>query len=171
MIKPRVIIPVLGLLAGLLYAAPARPAAESALIRQRIDALLQRRQKPEHLPTDPPNPFALSAAAPGNPIPLREPPGPGGSPGTPAVIVGGAGEDAGTATTTELLARLASRLRITGLIRIKDQLHAIINDNPWKEGDYLVINQGGRIVRLQVARIQPGQLTLRLEDAELVLRF
>lgn len=174
--QPRLILTLLGLLVtGLLWAEQAKMEAdESALIRQRIDALLQRRQKPEPLPVDPPNPFALAAGMSGGAAPVREPgsPGPGPAvPTAPAPVPVRAEEEEGSANTAELLARVASRLRITGLIRLKDQLHIIINDNPWKEGDSLVINQGARILRLQVTRIQPGQLTLRLEDAELVLRF
>lgn len=178
MIKPRPTLLFLALVAGLFAAEAARVGMDdSAVIRQRIDALLKRRQKPEPLPVDPPNPFvqvsggtaAVTAAAPG---PGREPAVSGFSPATtvppPATRTD---EEAGSASTTELLARVASRLRITGAIRLKDQLHVIINDNPWKEGDTLVINQGARIIRLQVLRIQPGQLTLRLEEAELVLKF
>lgn len=170
MIKPRFIFPVLALLTGLLL--PAAPAPdESAQIRQRIDALLKRRLKPEPLPVDPPNPFTPGAAISVNQSPAREPAPATVSPAPPGAIVDKAEDDAGSASTTELLARLASRLRITGVIRVKNQLNIIINDNPWKEGDYLIINQGARIIRPQVMRIQPGQLTLRLEDAELVLKF
>jgi hypothetical protein len=171
MIKPRIIFPLLGLVAGLLWAAPTKPADESALIRQRIDALLKRRQKPEPLPVDPPNPFSLTAVGTANPSPPRDPPPATVATEPTAVVAAPVGEEAETANPTELLARCASRLRITGVIRLKDQVHVIINDSPWKEGDYLIVNQGTRILRLQVARIQPGQLTLRLEEAELVLRF
>jgi hypothetical protein len=168
--KLRVILALLGLLAGLLPAVSSGAAAnDSALIRQRIDALLKRRLKPEPLPVDPPNPFAPVTGTMGNVAPARETApanaGPTAPPGDKPE------EETGSATTTELLARVASRLRITGVIRAKNQLNIIINDNPWKEGDYLIVNQGARIIRLQVIRIQSGQLTLRLEDAELVLKF
>jgi hypothetical protein len=143
---------------------------ESALIRQRIDELLKRRQKPEPLPVDPPSPFALSSAVSGGSTMVREP-APGAGVSTAGAAVEKPEAEAGSATTTELLARVASRLHITGVISLKNQLNIIINDNPWKEGDFLIVNQGARIIRLQVMRIQPGQLTLRLEDAELVLKF
>lgn len=172
MIKPRIILLVIGLVAGLLWAAPTKPADESALIRQRIDTLLKRRQKPEPLPVDPPNPFSLTAVGTANPVPPRDtPPTIVATESSAAVGAGTPGQEAETSNPTELLARFASRLHITGVIRLKDQVHIIINDSPWKEGDYLIVNQGARILRLQVARIQPGQLTLRLEEAELVLRF
>lgn len=163
----------LGLLTGLLWAAPANPSAgDSMQIRQRIDALLKRRQQPMPLPVDPPNPFAVAAAVSIGLTPVRESTEAGGNESAmPAVVVGNPDDEIGSANTAELLARFASRLRITGMIRTKDQVHVIINDSPWKEGDYMIFNQGARIIRLQVMRIVPGQLTLRLEEAELVLRF
>jgi hypothetical protein len=170
MIKLRITLPMIGLVTGLIWAAPTKPADESALIRQRIEALLKRRQKPEALPVDPPNPFSLTAVGTASPVPSRDAPGAVAAE-PPAAATGTPGGEAELSNPTELLARFASRLRITGVIRLKDQVHVIINDSPWKEGDYLIVNQGARIIRLQVARIQPGQLTLRLEEAELVLRF
>ena len=173
MIKPPVLLSVLGLLTGLLWAAPANPSAgDSRQIRQRIDALLKRRQQPTPLPVDPPNPFALVAAVSGGLTPVREPTvAGGGEPAMPAVVVGNPDNEIGSANTAELLARLSSRLRITGMIRLGEQVHVIINDSPWKEGDYMILNQGSHVIRLQVMRIVPGQLTLRLEEAELVIRF
>ena len=133
---------LLALLAASIAGAVTVPGVgESKLIRQRIDELLLRRRNPAPLPMDPPSPFVVLA-------------NPGAPPGN-----------------AEQLARLASRLRITGLIRIKEQLHVIINDSPWKEGDYIAMESGSGLLQLQVLRIQAGQLTLRLEDAELVMRF
>lgn len=173
MIKIPVQILVLGLLTGLLWAAPTNPSAgDSMQIRQRIDALLKRRLQPTPIPVDPPNPFAVAAAVSVGLTPVRESPEAGGNePAMRAVIVGNPDDEIGSANTAELLARFASRLRITGMIRMKDQVHVIINDSAWKEGDYMILNQGSLIIRLQVMRIVPGQLTLRLEEAELVLRF
>lgn len=172
MIKSHYILLLLVLLAGGAWAAADRRAnQESALIRQRIDALLKRRQQPEPLPAEAPNPFALQANVPAVSNLGRES-APAAGTGEPApVIVAQSDDEFATSNTAELLARFASRLRITGMIRLKDQVHIIINETPWKEGDYLIINQGRRIFRLQVMRIQIGQLTLRLEDAELMLRF
>lgn len=161
---------LLGCTLTLFAATPAKPTpAESAQIRQLVAALLQKRQRPEPLPAEPPNPFLLTTVIPGGPGQGRELATAGAEP--PAPLVSSAVADAEPAGTAELLARLASRLRIAGIIRLKDQVNIIINDSPWKEGDYLIVNHAGRIVRLQVLRIQAGQLTLRLEEAELVLRF
>jgi hypothetical protein len=172
MSRPRLILLFIVLLAGGAWAAGDRRAIqESALIRQRIDALLKRRQQPEPLPAEAPNPFALQANIPTVPNLGRESAAAAGGAEPAPVIVAQSDEELVTSNTAELLARFASRLRITGMIRLKDQVHIIINETPWKEGDYLIINQGRRIFRLQVMRIQTGQLTLRLEDAELMLRF
>lgn len=161
---------LLGCTITLSAAVPVKPPpAESAQIRQHIAALLQKRQRPDPLPADPPNPFLLTTVIPGGPGQGRELAAAAAE--APAPLVSGAVAEAEPAGTAELLARLASRLRIAGIIRQKDQVNIIINDSPWKEGDYLIVNHAGRIVRLQVLRIQPGQLTLRLEEAELVLRF
>lgn len=149
---------LLALLAASIAGAVTVPGAgESRLIRQRIDELLLRRRNPAPLPMDPPSPFVVlanpgAALAPAatEPAPRRVEAPPGNA---------------------EQLARLASRLRITGLIRIKEQLHVIINDSPWKEGDYIAVESGTGLLQLQVLRVQAGQLTLRLEDAELVMRF
>ncbi|HEX2862245.1 MAG TPA: hypothetical protein VHN79_11420 [Lacunisphaera sp.] len=157
------IVLVLVLSAGALGAAAARSGpAESALIRQRIDALLKRRQNPRPLPAEAPNPFSLAGATPISAT--RE-----SAPVAPSIEAAPPAEEA--PNPAELLALFASRLRIAGMIRLKDQVHVIINDSPWKEGDYLIINHNQRIYRLQVMRIQTGQLTLRLDDAELMLRF
>lgn len=152
-------------LAGALFAAPTAPTPEqSALIRKQVDSLLKMRLLPTPLPLDPPNPF----------VPVSAMPAAASAAATPATPSANSAAAAGpdrSAEDAEVLARYASRLRITGLIRVKGQVHVIINDTPWKEGDAIIVSRDPVLVQLQVARIQPGQLTLKLDDAELVLRF
>jgi hypothetical protein len=138
-------------------AADASAQERSDRIREKLNALLAPRRRSEPLPLDPPNPFMMQA-----PVSLNRTPAPAGAerPATPA-----APDPAAT------LARFASELKISGMIRLNEQVQIIINENAWKEGDFITIERGGRVVRLQVARIQPGQLTLRLDEAELVIRF
>lgn len=154
---PRLLLPFLAAaLTGL--AQPPDPGAErSDRLRRQIEALLGPRRAPVALPVDPPNPFSLAAAGTITPAPAvaRAP--------APA-----AAEEASNAAT---LARLASRLRIGGLIRLRDHMQVVINDNPWREGDVFVVEREPQLIQLQVVRIAPGQLTLRLADAELTLRF
>lgn len=151
------------LLASAGHAAPT--PAQSEVVRQHIDDLLRLRRNPQPLPIDPPNPFVPNVPA-GALVANREA---AATPGRdPAAET--RGRDGGT-TSAEVLARFASRVHITGLIRLKDQVHVIVNDSPFKEGDAIVVDHGPPLVQLQVARIQPGQVTLRLDDAELVLKF
>jgi hypothetical protein len=147
-------------LVGIVAGAETPAQARSEKLRQQIDALLAQRRRAEPLPVDPPNPFVMQSPVMVNPArPAATPGSSEKAPATPAPD---------PATT---LARFASELRISGMIRLNEQVQIIINDNAWKEGDFLTIERGGRVVRLQIARIQPGQLTLRLADAELVIRF
>ena len=162
------LLAALVIFSGALSAAPVAPTpADSIKVRQHVDALLKVRRKPEALPVDPPNPFAV-ITAPGTSAP-REINSPLAD--SPTALPSAMKDDIAAASSTELLARFASRLRITGLIRLKDQVHVIINDSPWREGDFIIVNREPRLVQLQVVKIQPGLLTLRLEEAELVLRF
>ncbi|HYC70975.1 MAG TPA: hypothetical protein VEB66_07210 [Opitutaceae bacterium] len=159
--------PVLLLLLGaalLLATAPlcvgsTATAARSQRIRAQIDALLAVRRKPPPLPVDPPNPFAAASAGTVVAGDRVAPSLPAGAP------------IAESRSNAAILARLASRVRIGGLIRINDQHQIVINDSPLREGDSFVVEREPRIIQVQVARIAPGQLTLRLEDAELTLRF
>lgn len=149
---------LLALLAASIAGAVTVPSVgESRLIRQRIDELLLRRRNPAPLPVDPPSPFVVLANPAGALTPAAAEPPPVRRVETPG--------------NAEQLARLASRLRITGLIRIKDQLHVIINDSPWKDGDYIALETGTGLLQLQILRVQAGQLTMRLGEAELVMRF
>lgn len=152
-------------LAGALFSAPTAPTPEqSAKIRRQVEGLLKARLQPVPLPLDPPNPFIPVAAGPGATSAAPAPATTAGN-AAPAPAPDHSVEDA------EVLARYASRLRITGLIRVKGQVHIIINDTPWKEGDAIIVSREPSLVQLQVSRIQPGQLTLKLDEAELVLRF
>jgi hypothetical protein len=155
------------LLAGTVVSSgSAAAAARSQRIRSQIDSLLAARRKPEPLPVDPPNPFAAPSRGVISPAGV---PVPGERSGPPVALSPSAIPAAGS--NSEILARLASRLRIGGLIRLKDQVQIVINDSPLREGETFVVEREPRIIQLQVVRIQPGQLTLRLEDAELTLRF
>jgi hypothetical protein len=151
--------------AGVLFAAPTAPTPEqSARIRRQVDALLKMRLQPVPLPLEPPNPFIPVAGGPG-----ATAAGPGSVTTSANPAPGPVPDD--SVEDAEVLARYASRLRITGLIRVKGQVHIIINDTPWKEGDAIIVSREPTLVQLQVTRIQPGQLTLKLDEAELVLRF
>lgn len=161
---PLLLLFVIALLAGDLIPAPVPSADRSADLRRKVEALLGPRRRREALPLDPPNPFtlasggvAVAAAGDGrNPV--------GSSLREPSVAPS-------EASSAEILARVASRLRIGGLIRLKDHMQIVINESPWREGDSLMVEREPRPIQVQVVRIQPGQLILRLDEAELVIRF
>lgn len=167
-LRPRFL---LTLVAGALLAGDVRPASvpsaeRSEQLRRKVENLLGPRRRREALPLDPPNPFSLASggiavAAGGD--------GPGRA-GSGNQVDDTPPGDRG-ASSAEILARVASRLRIGGLIRLKDHMQIVINDSPWREGDSILVEREPRPIQVQVIRIQAGQLTLRLDEAELVLRF
>jgi hypothetical protein len=144
----------------------------SPAIQQRIDALLKNRIRPEPLPVDPPNPFQMVSGG------VRDISTDGGSTKTKA-----SGEDTANAPATyptadapgtssaEVLAGCVSRLKIGGIIRIRDQIQIVINDIPRKEGDVIMMDWNSAPVQLRVVRVQANQLTLRYGEADVILKY
>ena len=162
------------LLAGsLLPAAPAvrgkgrnvpKPLDHLAQTKQRIDTLLKRRLNPEPLPAVLPNPFQLPGTVTGTDLRDGLPLDPT-KPDHPVVPV-----EITPPTDSEALARYAAGLKISGTVRLNGQLHLIINQSPYKEGDLLLLNNTEPPVYLQIIRLSPGELTLGLNDASLTLK-
>ena len=164
--------------AGLLLAAGLAPAAPAARgkarnvpkvdhltqTKERIDALLKRRLNPEPLPALLPNPFQLPGTTAGTGLREGLPPDPT-KPDHPVVPV-----EITPPTDSEALARYAAGLKISGAVRLNGQLHLIINQSPYKEGDLLLLNNTEPPVYLQITRLSPGELTLGLNDATLTLK-
>jgi hypothetical protein len=149
-------------------ASTAKAPTQSERIQLRIDALLKRRLKPEPLPVVLPNPFAVVSG------------------GTNGVRLDGTDDDGADGvvvetpakpteppptTSAEALARGAAKLRIGGMVRLKDQLQIIINDSPRKVGDTVVLDRNNAMTYLQIVRIAPGEVTLRLNDATQTIKF
>ncbi len=171
--------------AGLVLAAGflpprARGAAASPVLRAQIDALLKARQWPEPLPIDPPSPFVvindsgrnLLAAAPGrSPAPTSasrsgDEPRPADFIRTPAPAA-----DAVQLTAAEILGNTAGRLKLGGVMQLKDQMQIVVNDLPRREGDFVTVLWNNATYALRIIRVQPGLLVLRYEGAEMTLRF
>lgn len=143
--------------------APATPPPIP--IAQQIDALLKRRLRPEPLPVDLPNPFALptsnvrregAIATPAEaPPPLRANPN----------------EEARVATNADILAECAARLRIGGIMRVQGRAQLVINDAPRREGDSIVVTWNNTKISLLVVQIFPDYIVLRYNDADLSVRF
>lgn len=156
-------------------AAPAAspPAKPALTLQQRIDALLKHRTRPEPLPVDPPNPFVVvsrglrdTAAADGKSSVAVENLASAPKAGAPA-----AAPEFLAASSAEVLAACAVRLKIGGMIRLRDQIQLVINDVPRKEGDFIAAVWNNSIVQLRLVRLVPGQLVLRFEEAEVTLKF
>jgi hypothetical protein len=163
------------LAANLMLAAPAAAPAsspkaptQSERLQMRIDALLKRRLKPEPLPVVLPNPFVVvSGGTNGVRLDGNDDDGADGvvveTPAKPTEPV--------PTTSAEALARGAAKLRIGGMVRLKDELQIIINDSPRKVGDTVVLDRNNAMTYFQVVRIAPGEVTLRLNDATQTIRF
>lgn len=145
---------------ALLGAAPA--ADSSAKIRQRIDALLTRRLLPEPLPADLPNPFESTTAAARSRVIARTEP-------AEKAVATDPDREAVPARHGDLLADYAARLRISGIMRLKDQILVVINDTPRKEGDLIPVPSTSPRVHLQISRLLPDRVVFRYLDAEIAL--
>lgn len=123
--------------------------------KARIEALLGPRLKPEPPPDSFPNPFQLAE--------------------TPAVVTPDKDpkpiEKLPVSSDEEMLLYYGTSLRITGVVRINDQTHLVINQTPYKEGDTLNLKTKDGTVKLRVVAIAPGELTLGLNGATQVIKF
>jgi hypothetical protein len=151
---------------GLVAAGDTPPSPK---IQHRIDALLKHRLKPEALPVNPPNPFQVTVGA------LRER-SPDDSVSKPAIAnEPGAGEvqpkDVTNVSPAEVLIACATRLKLGGIIMLKEQLQIVVNGSPRKEGDVVAADWNNTIVYLRIARLLPGQLVLRYGEAETTVKF
>jgi hypothetical protein len=160
-----------GLLAAHLPGAvPAHvaPAPSPVPLTRQIDALLKRRLRPEPLPLDLPNPFALPGptrrdatfSSASEPVGVVTPP----APTNPDI-------EARVATNAEVLAECAARLKVGGIMRVQGRVQLVINDVPRKEGDTIIVPWGSNKISLTLVSILAEQVVVRYNDAELALRF
>ena len=162
---------VLGLAALGLSAVPA--TAPSPSIQSRIDALLKQRLKPEPLPVNPPNPFQLVSGA-------RRDSAPEDFSSKPAVLdesvattptIGDPGRETSGPSQSEVLISCATRLKLGGIIVLKDQIQIVVNGVPRKEGDAVAADWNNTIVYLKISRLLPGYMVLRYGEAEATVKF
>ena len=148
-------------------------AASSLTVHQRIDRLLQHRLKPQPLPINPPNPFRMAIGA------RRESngadPGSKTAPGPEKAIVARAAveehtKDAGP-SQLEVLISCATKLKLGGVILLKDQIQIVVNGVPRKEGDSIAADWNNTIVNFRISRLLPGHMVLRYGDAEATVKF
>jgi hypothetical protein len=72
---------------------------------------------------------------------------------------------------SEILITCASRLKLGGVIILKDQIQIVVNGVPRKEGDTVAADWNNSIVYLKIAKLLPGQMVLRYGEAEATVRF
>lgn len=163
--RPFIVVTTLLLALGLAVASaaagkPAKSGSGSSKTapnfqrtKSRIDALLNPRLKPEPLPEIVPNPFQLAelpAANTGDPKPVDKAP---------------------VSSDEEMLLYYGASLKISGVVRINDQTHLVINQAPYKVGDLVNLKTKDGNVKLRVLGISPGELTLGLNDAVQIVKF
>ncbi len=155
-------------------ASTGRTLAQTERTQQRIDTLLKRRLKPDPLPVSLPNPFQVvsgtaSRKADGSEAETAPPEGDAGNPGNSAIAP--PPEESSVDSSKEALARYAAKLKIGGLVRLNGQPQLIINDSPRKEGDFIIVEHKDAVTYVQIVRIAPGALTLRLNEAVQTIKF
>jgi hypothetical protein len=166
------------LFVGALILPAVGVAAEAATtpsmrIQRQLDGLLKQRLRPEPLPLDLPSPFVFpgtatreggfTSAAMQTPLKVET-----ASAGGTAAL---ANREAVADNNADVLAVCAGRLHFGGAIRIKDQLQVVINQLARKEGDFIAVPWNGSPVYIRIVRLLPGQITLRLSDAEMTLNY
>jgi len=165
-------LPLLLLAAGLLPAAaflraaepPPAPSPGKSRLIARIDALLRPHLKPAPLPVVLPNPFTVIRGT----ADFTE----GHDPAATTASFASPADDAAHLTDEEMLARCMARLKIGGTMQVNDVTQLLINQELYKEGDYVILeDKGGALVYVQIVRLSPGDLTLRYKEATQVIRL
>jgi hypothetical protein len=166
---PFLLAAALGFLAASAAATPVTPT-----LQHRIDVLLKRRLSPEPLPSDLPNPFQVVKGSIrenlSDDIVSRQPALDG------VMEVTRASETsqpraAVVTSNTEVLAGAAAKLKVGGIIILKDQIQVVINGMPRKEGDLVAADWNNNLVYLRVLRLFTGEMVLSYADAEITLKL
>jgi len=151
--------------------APA-PTPPGSAVQQRIDVLLKRRQRPEPLPVNLPNPFQMNSGIVREMSPEEIAARAAGDlDGAALANAANQGRVAAMANPVEVLASVSARLKIGGIITLKDQLHVVINGVPRREGDSVAADLNGALLFVKIVRLTPGQMALRYGDAEFTMNF
>ena len=158
------------LLPSVAAAAPIdmkRISERYALTKSRISALLAQRQNPTPFPTNLPNPFYRVPDQPPTDTSLGGglPVGPG-DPVDSTVLPTEADEsDAGT------LVKFAAKLKVSGVTILNGQLLLSLNQTLSKTGDIIPYEINGHTVYIRVLKITPDELTIGLNQEQLIVRL
>jgi hypothetical protein len=165
--------------AALLAATLAWPSGQtttavSAPLQQKIDALLKPRLKPEPLPVNPPNPFQMiggmkreaASEEPARSAAMRD-----DVVASLAPAADGASKEVIASQQSEILITCATRLKLGGVIILKDQIQIVVNGVPRREGDTVAADWNNTIVYLKIVRLLPGTMVLRYGESEATVKF
>ncbi|HTL67866.1 MAG TPA: hypothetical protein VL200_09415 [Lacunisphaera sp.] len=130
-----------------------------ALTKSRIASLLDQRLHPTPLPAKLPNPFYRVPEAPVGDN------GPTLSPDTAAVPAAPDLSDA------DVLAKFAAGVKISGYLEIGGSARLTINSTLCRTGDVIPYGPRDRQVFIQVQKITPDEVTLKLNDATQTVRL
>ena len=76
-----------------------------------------------------------------------------------------------TARDTLLLNQAAATIRVTGVVNIAGRMHIAVNQSTYRTGSVIPVPLPGEVVFLRVGEITMKSVTLRLDEAELTLKF
>jgi hypothetical protein len=162
----------LSLAASLWLAVAPLSAADApgkaSRITDRIDALFRQRLRPVPLPVDLPNPFLVVSGA-----TSRRPDeaGPGGDATPGATNRAKSADEVQPGTDAETLARYAAKLKIGGTIVVSGVTQLVVNQSPYKEGDYIFLDSKEALMYVQIIRLTSSELTLGFKEAKQVIRL
>ena len=139
--------------------APAQaPQVNAKLLKrtqERIKALYQYHDNRPAAPGERGNPFRIGGDV---VAPL-----PSDQPGDNSVNT--AGHD------IALLRQAAATIKITGVVNIAKRMHIAVNQSTYREGGLIPVQLPGEMVFLRVVEITQKSVTLRLGEAEEILKF
>ena len=65
----------------------------------------------------------------------------------------------------------ATRLKLGGVIVLREQIQIVVNGVPRKEGDLIAAEWNNTIINLRISRLLPGYMVLRYGEAEATVKF
>jgi hypothetical protein len=151
--------PIFPALALALVATAAAQTVNTKLINRtqdRIAALYQHQDQRAAPPEARSNPFRI-----------------GGDAATP-MLPAGPGESAPVDPASRdalLLRQAAATIKVTGVFNIAGRMHIAVNQSTYREGALIPVPLPGETVFVRVVEITMRSATLRLEDAELTIKF
>lgn len=154
------VLVLLSALPAVAQVMPAQPGSVAAFdkTRTQIKALLDHRTNPKPMLIGGYNPFLAGAVTAPVEAPVRAP-----EKAEPEAAV--------PQTDAALLEELVAGIRISGTVERDKRLLIIVNQQPRRQGDSIIVTHNGEMVNIQVKSIQPNNVVFGLREAEVSLKF